>query len=156
MDADQSTWLWQVMTANREEPIRGSLSVGLLSDALPLSSADSLFYAVFVVDSDTGPRTRTQCCSCMGWRRIGPVEMAACVIVGCAHAAQRRARRGARREFLRRPTTRTRRRTQGCARESGSKNLTCDMMWTLGRLGQERLRLGGAECRCQAAHLYWR
>jgi hypothetical protein len=32
--------------------------------------------------------------------------------------------------------------------------LTCDMMWTLGRLGQERL--GGAECRCQAAHLYWR
>eukprot|EP00291_Cryptomonas_curvata_P015463 CAMPEP_0172152154 /NCGR_PEP_ID=MMETSP1050-20130122/667_1 /TAXON_ID=233186 /ORGANISM="Cryptomonas curvata, Strain CCAP979/52" /LENGTH=257 /DNA_ID=CAMNT_0012820419 /DNA_START=677 /DNA_END=1447 /DNA_ORIENTATION=+ len=43
----------EVMTANREEPIRGSLSVGLLSDALPLSSADSLFYAVFVVDSDT-------------------------------------------------------------------------------------------------------
>jgi hypothetical protein len=153
MDADLSTCLWQVMTAYREEPIRGSLSVGLLSDALPLSSADSLFYAVFVVDSDTGPRarTRTQCCSCIlhgSWRRIGPVEMAACVIVGCARAAQRRARRGARRECLRRPTTRpttrTRRRTQGCARESGSKNLTCDMMWTLGRLGQERLRLGGA------------
>jgi hypothetical protein len=53
------------MTANREEPIRGSLSVGLLSDALPLTSADSLFYAVFVVDSDTGPhvhaRTHKSC-----------------------------------------------------------------------------------------------
>jgi hypothetical protein len=44
----------QVMTAQREESIRGSLSVGLLSDALPLSSVDSLFYAVFVIDSDSG------------------------------------------------------------------------------------------------------
>ena len=44
----------QVMTAERTDSIRGTLSVGLLSDALPVSSPDSLFYAVFVAEPESG------------------------------------------------------------------------------------------------------